>query len=66
MNFADMALFKQRFLSHNADADLNGDGIVNIFDLGVFKGLFGKPPGPSGLHGEAGPPQLKWTPDFRQ
>ncbi len=31
------------------DADFNQDGGVNGFDLGIFKGLFFKGPGPSGL-----------------
>jgi hypothetical protein len=49
VNSLDLGLFKQRFLTTNADADLNGDGTVNSLDLGLFKGLFLKPPGPSGL-----------------
>ena len=32
-----------------AAADLNGDGIVNALDLAIFKKLFGKTRGPSGL-----------------
>ena len=33
-----------------ADADLNGDGVVNFVDLSILKQRFFKPPGPSGLH----------------
>jgi hypothetical protein len=31
------------------DADLDGSGSVNFIDLGVLKGWFFLPPGPSGL-----------------
>ena len=49
MNFADLAIMKSRFGSNNADADLDGNGIVNFADLAIAKSLFGKAPGPSGL-----------------
>ena len=28
-------------------ADLNGDDLVNVVDLGIMHGLFGRAPGPS-------------------
>ena len=31
-----------------ADADFDSSGVVNAFDLGIFKSLFFQPPGPSG------------------
>jgi hypothetical protein len=49
VNFADLAIFRGRFVSSDADADFNGDGIVNFADLARFRQLFGAPPGPSGL-----------------
>jgi hypothetical protein len=51
VNFADLALFRQRFGTANADADLDSSGgSINFTDLAIFRGLFGKPPGPSGYH----------------
>ena len=49
VNFADLALFRQRFGTVDPDADFNGDGVVNFQDLAIFAQLFGKPPGPSAL-----------------
>lgn len=49
VNSLDLGLFKQVFLTTNADADLNGDAIVNSLDLGLFKQGFLKPPGPTAL-----------------
>jgi hypothetical protein len=31
------------------NTDLNGDGATNFLDLGILKGLFFAPPGPSGV-----------------
>ena len=33
--------------SYNADADFNGNGVINTLDLNIYKGLHRKPPGPS-------------------
>lgn len=49
VNFADLAIFRQRFGTSDPDADFNGDGAVNFQDLAIFVQLFGKPPGPSAL-----------------
>ena len=48
VNAADLAFFKTRFFTTDADADLTGDGIVNAADLAILKTMFFKPPGPSG------------------
>ena len=48
VNFADLAEFRARFGSTNAEANLDSTGVVNFADLARFKLLFGKPPGPSG------------------
>jgi hypothetical protein len=49
VGFPDLAIFKSRFGTTNADADLDGSGgVVNFADLAIFRSLFGKPPGPSG------------------
>lgn len=49
VNFADLALFRQRFATSDPDADFDGSGKVNFADLGRFRTLFGKRPGPSAL-----------------
>jgi hypothetical protein len=43
---------KSVFYTEDADADLNGDGIVNYFDLGTMQLNFFQPPGPSGVANE--------------
>jgi hypothetical protein len=50
VNFADLALFRQKFGTNDPNTDFNGDGIVNFADLAIFRRMFGKAPGPSGLH----------------
>jgi hypothetical protein len=50
VNFRDLVLLRQHFATHDAIADFNGDGIVNFADLAIFRNMFGKAPGPSGLH----------------
>jgi hypothetical protein len=47
VNFADLATFRSRFGSTDAQADLTGDGVVNFADLARFRELFGRAPGPS-------------------
>jgi hypothetical protein len=43
-----MSLFRQRFGSRDPHADFNGSGLVNFFDLAIFRAGFGRPPGPAG------------------
>jgi thrombospondin type 3 repeat protein len=50
VNFCDLAIFRQRFGTADPDADLDGNGFANFKDLALLRGLFLKPPGPSGLH----------------
>lgn len=45
----DQTKLKQAYQRYNADADLNGDGVVNESDMAILQNLMGKPPGPSGL-----------------
>ena len=40
-------MFAGRLGTTNADADFDGNGIVNAVDLSLFAGMLGKPPGPS-------------------
>ena len=49
MNFVDVGDMKSVFFGTDANADLNGDGVVNFSDLGVMKAGFFLPPGPSGV-----------------
>ncbi len=55
VNFADLAALKAAFLSTagdinwNPDADFDGDGFINFFEVARMKMFFLKPPGPSGL-----------------
>jgi len=49
-NFADLAKFKQNFMTSDPDADLNGDGIVNFADIAIVKSLFFAQPGPAAGH----------------
>jgi hypothetical protein len=49
VNFADLALLKQRFFTADADADLTGDGSVNFADLALLKSRFFGAPGPSAV-----------------
>ncbi len=54
INFADLAVLKQAFLSQpgedvwNPDADFNGDNQINFGDLAQLKAVFLGTPGPSG------------------
>lgn len=48
-NFADVAAFRARFGTTDAEADLDANGVVNFADLGRLRALFGKSPGPSAL-----------------
>jgi hypothetical protein len=48
VNLTDQNLLKARFMTSDPHADLNGDGTVNSLDLGLFKNLYLKPPGPRG------------------
>jgi len=50
VNFIDMGKLRTYFFSPNADADINGDGVVNFLDLGLMKNIFFMPPGPSGIN----------------
>ena len=48
VNFADLAEFRSKFGSADAEANLDSPGVVNFAAPARFKMLFGKPPGPSG------------------
>jgi hypothetical protein len=41
--------FRPNLFGANADADFNGDGVVNTLDLGIFRSLFFTSPGPSAV-----------------
>ncbi len=47
VNFLDLSLFANVFLSNDENADFNSDGVVNFIDLIVISELFFQPPGPS-------------------
>ncbi len=47
VNFIDLSLFSQVFLSNDEVADFNSDGVVNFIDVLVMSELFFMPPGPS-------------------
>ncbi|MFK8032428.1 MAG: family 16 glycosylhydrolase [Gammaproteobacteria bacterium] len=47
VNFLDLSLFSNVFLTPNADADFNSDGNVNFFDLVILQNAFFAPPGPA-------------------
>ena len=47
VDFSDVSLMKQSFLSSDPDSDLDGDGVVGFLDLGIMKEFFLGPPGPS-------------------
>lgn len=47
VDFLDLGLFKNVFLSGDPDGDLDGDGLVGFLDLGIVKIFFLAPPGPS-------------------
>jgi hypothetical protein len=47
VNFADLATFRTRFGTRDAQADLTADGVVNFADLARVRELFGRAPGPS-------------------
>lgn len=49
VNYADLALFRQRFGTSNPDADFDGNGFVNAADLALMRMSFGRPPGPSAV-----------------
>jgi hypothetical protein len=49
VNFADLAILRQRFGTSDAVADLDGNGYVNFGDLARLKLRFGRPPGPSSV-----------------
>ena len=43
----DFDYFKSKYGTADPDADLNGDGVVNLADFAIMRPLFSKPPGPS-------------------
>lgn len=45
--FRDLARLRHVFFGADADADLDGDGVVGFADLARFRALFLLPPGPS-------------------
>ncbi len=47
VNFPDVVLFADAFLSTDADADFNGDGAVNFPDLIILQAYFTLSPGPA-------------------
>ena len=49
VNIADLSYFRGVFRTDDANADLNGDSIVNALDQHLFMTLWGKQPGPSGV-----------------
>lgn len=51
VNFLDLSLLSQRFLTNDPDADFDGDGVVNFVDISIFREFFNQPPGP-GAHGQ--------------
>lgn len=52
MYTADLSYFRSKYRSTDPDASLvlDGKSNVNAQDLSIFRSLYGKPPGPSGLH----------------
>src|SRR6185295_5405277 len=49
-DFVDLGAMKGVFFATgDLDEDMNGDGVVNFADLGLFKGYMFLPPGPSGV-----------------
>ncbi|MFK8016361.1 MAG: dockerin type I domain-containing protein [Gammaproteobacteria bacterium] len=49
VNFIDLTLFNNAFLTTDPDADFNGDGFVNFLDLALFQTQFLMPPGPGAV-----------------
>ncbi len=49
VNFLDLDLLGDQFLTAGPDGDLNGDGSVNFLDLSIAGELFFMSPGPSAL-----------------
>ncbi|MFK8032481.1 MAG: S8 family serine peptidase [Gammaproteobacteria bacterium] len=49
VNFLDVEVLMSAFGSSDETADLNTDGIVDAGDIEVFKTMWLRPPGPSGL-----------------
>jgi hypothetical protein len=49
VNTVDLGLFKNVFLTADANADFNCNGVVNVVDLGILKLNFLAAPGPSGV-----------------
>jgi len=49
VNFIDLGLFRDVFLTDDEDADFNGDGFVNFLDFSIMRDFFFLPPGPSGI-----------------
>jgi hypothetical protein len=45
--YSDLAIFKQAFDTSDANADFNGDGVVDALDLEILKEQYFGPPGPS-------------------
>ncbi|MEM6639758.1 MAG: hypothetical protein AAF610_07635 [Pseudomonadota bacterium] len=42
-------MLRSTFFSGAELTDLNGDGVINVVDLGRLRSLFFAPPGPSGV-----------------
>ena len=61
VNFGDINIILGLLDGNGPLADFDNNGVVNFGDINLMFGMLDKPPGPSGTHGEATAPPVRYV-----